>query len=120
MKLGQGVDVTWAEFTTYIDLYDEQLLKDFKAAGFENMRVRVGEQNQDEAFMIMLKTRLRQCIDNGIIPILAYHGHYIEEDAPTDAAARDHLVNWWGNMAEELKDFPDSLTFKIERTPKTQ
>jgi hypothetical protein len=112
-KLGQGFDVTWAEFNTYIELYDTKIIKDFRSAGFENVRVRVQNAEPDSSYLAMLKNRLRDCIDNGLFPILAYQGRYLEETAKSDEEAKMHLVNWWAKMAEELKSFPDSLAFNV-------
>ena len=111
--LGKGFDVTWSEFTKYMNLYSEQAVIDFAEAGFKNVRIRMGEGNPDAEFMSRLKMQVDHCLKHGIYPILAYQGKFLEEEAATDAEAREHLVSWWRNMAEYFKDYPDELTFNI-------
>lgn len=112
-ELGVGFDVTWSEFRKYMNLYSAQVPADFAEAGFTNVRIRMNEENPDAEFMADLKEQIQHCLDNGIKPIIAYQGHYLEETATSDEEARTHLVNWWRNMAEELKDFPFELSFNI-------
>ena len=112
-NLGKGFDVTWSEFTKYMNLYSEQAVLHFKEAGFKNVRIRMGEENLTEAFINNLKVQVDDCLRNGIIPILAYQGHYLEETATNDIEANDHLVTWWATMAEAFKDYPAELAFNI-------
>ena len=37
-NLGKGFDVTWSEFTKYMNLYNEQVVIDFSDAGFTKVR----------------------------------------------------------------------------------
>ncbi|PHQ30089.1 hypothetical protein CJ305_03755 [Leeuwenhoekiella nanhaiensis] len=111
--LGKGFDVTWSEFTKYMNLYSEQAVIDFAAAGFKNVRIRMGEGNPDAEFLNRLKMQVDHCLKHGIYPILAYQGKFLEEEAATDAEAREHLVTWWRTMAAYFKDYPDELTFNI-------
>ena len=111
--LGAGFDVTWSEFTRYMNLYQEQVAADIADAGFKNVRIRMGEPNPDATFISNLKQQINDAIDNGLKPIIAYQGHYLEESATSDEDARDHLVNWWRNMAIELQDMPNELAFNI-------
>ncbi len=111
--LGKGFDVTFSEFPKYIQLYDEKIIKDMKKAGFTSCRIRIGEGAPDATFFNNLKKQIRDCNKYGIFPIIAYQGAYIEDIAMTDKEARDHLVLWWKNMATQLKDFPNSVSFNI-------
>ena len=112
-ELGVGFDVTWSEFNKYMELYSSQVPQDFADAGFTNVRIRMNEENPDAQFITDLRNQISQSIDNGIYPIIAYQGHYLEETATSDEDAREHLVNWWGNMANQLKDFGPELGFNV-------
>ena len=111
--LGAGFDVTWSEFNRYMELYDEQVALDFANAGFKNVRIRMGDPNPDATFISNLRQQINDAINYGINPIIAYQGHYLEETATSDEDARNHLVNWWRNMAEQLQDMPAELAFNI-------
>ena len=112
-NLGKGFDVTWSEFTKYMNLYNEQDVMDFSDAGFTNVRIRIGEANPDATFIARLKMQVDHCIAHGIYPIIAYQGAYIEDVATTDEEARQHLVDWWRNMAEEFQGYSNMLAFNI-------
>ncbi|GAA4304828.1 glycoside hydrolase family 5 protein [Aestuariibaculum suncheonense] len=112
-NLGKGFDVTWSEFTKYMNLYNENVVMDFSDAGFNNVRIRIGEANPDATFINRLKMQVDHCLAHGIYPIIAYQGAYIEDIATTDEEARQHLVTWWRNMAQEFKDYPKALSFNI-------
>ena len=111
--LGKGFDVTWSEFSKYMDLYSEDAVIDFSNAGFKNVRIRMNDPNPDQVFMDRLKMQVDHCLAHGVYPILAYQGHYLEETATTDEEARLHLTEWWRKMAEEFQDYPPQLTFNI-------
>ncbi|GGK10830.1 hypothetical protein GCM10007962_01200 [Yeosuana aromativorans] len=112
-NLGKGFDVTWSEFTKYMGLYNEQDVIDFSNAGFTNVRIRIGEANPDAAFFARLKTQVDDCLAHGIYPIIAYQGAYVEDIASTDEDARQHLVTWWRNMAQEFQGYSNMLAFDI-------
>lgn len=112
-NLGKGFDVTWSEFTKYMNLYNEQVVIDFSDAGFTSVRIRIGEANPDAAFFTRLKMQVDHCIAHGIYPIIAYQGAYIEDVATTDAEAQAHMVNWWRKMAEEFQSYSNMLSFNI-------
>jgi hypothetical protein len=112
-QLGKGFDVTFAEFTKYAADYDEKMLRDFKEAGFTNVRIRTNEPTPDAKYLQSLKTQIAHCLKYGIKPIVAYQGFYLEESAKSEADANQHLVTWWKNMARELRDFPPELSFNV-------
>ena len=111
--LGVGFDVTWSEFGRYMDLYQEQVVIDFADAGFTNVRIRMNEENPDATFMANLKAQVDHCLAHGIKPILAYQGFYLEESATSPEDAREHLSNWWRNMAEFFQGYPPELAFNV-------
>ncbi|MFH4967714.1 cellulase family glycosylhydrolase [Gaetbulibacter sp. M240] len=112
-QLGKGFDVTWAEFTKYMNLFNEQAVIDFEKAGFKNVRIRVQDEDLGPEFISMLKSQVDYCLAHNIYPIIAYQGHYIEDTATGDAEAKDHLTNWWRKLALEFKDYSENLTFNI-------
>ncbi|MFH6771160.1 glycoside hydrolase family 5 protein [Gaetbulibacter aestuarii] len=112
-QLGKGFDVTWAEFSKYMDLFNEQVVIDFHEAGFTNVRIRVQDEDLGPDFISMLKGQVDFCLAHNIYPIIAYQGHYIEDTATSDADAKDHLTTWWRKLALEFKDYSENLTFNI-------
>ena len=112
-NLGKGFDVTWSEFTKYMNLYNEQVVIDFSDAGFTNVRIRIGEANPDANFIARLKMQVDHCLAHGIYPIIAYQGAFIEDVATNENEARQHLVDWWRHMAEEFKGYSNMLAFDI-------
>ena len=108
--LGKGFDVSWSEFNKHIASYNEQMVKDIKAAGFDHVRLRTGKNANAELFNI-LDEQIRDCLRNDVIPIIAYQGHDAE-DNPTDAN-RDSLIAWWRAVAEHYRDYPHKLAFNL-------
>lgn len=78
-NLGLGFDVTWSEFSKYTKQYTSTVPKDFAAAGFTNVRIRTNNPYPDATFYTTIKTQVTDCLNNGILPIIAYQGHIIEE-----------------------------------------
>ncbi len=76
-NLGKGFDVTWSEFTKFMKRYKPVVPKDFRAAGFKNVRIRMNDPAPNVEFMNRLKGQVNDCLANDIYPILAYQGHLL-------------------------------------------
>lgn len=74
-NLGKGFDVNWSEFTKYMELYSDAQPIFFASEGFTNMRIRINEMYPNETFMANLFQQVKDCVKNGIYPIIAYQGH---------------------------------------------
>ncbi len=112
-NLGKGFDVAWSEFTKYMNSFNEQSVVDYKNAGFDHVRIRIGDTIPDAAFIARLKTQVDYCIAHDVSPIIAYQASYVENDAPSETAAKRHLANWWRNMATEFQGYSHKLSFNV-------
>lgn len=98
-NLGIGFDVTWSEFSKYTKQYTSTVPQDFAAAGFNNVRIRTNNPYPDATFYKTIKAQVTDCLNNGILPIIAYQGHIIEEGVfQTFEDEKSYLNEFWGNM----------------------
>ena len=70
--MGRGFDVQWAEFSKKIELYGEDEVKAIKQKGFNTARIRM-KLPADETLFKVLDRCINDCLNNGIIPVLAYN-----------------------------------------------
>ncbi len=108
--LGKGLDVTWSEFSKQTDTYNQQMVKDFKEKGVSHVRIRVKDDITQE-LLENLDQQIKDCLDNGIIPVLAYQAHEFKENPCQQTM--DHVVQWWKTMAEHYKDYSHLLSFDL-------
>lgn len=108
--LAKGLDVTWSEFPKQTASYSEQMVKDFKAAGVSHVRIRVKDDISAE-LLASLDQQINDCLNNGIIPILAYQAHAFKENPCQETM--DHVTAWWTAMAEHYQDSSHLLAFDL-------
>lgn len=111
LMLGKGFDVAWSEFSKYISQHDEQKVIDIAEAGFTSVRIRVNKPAGEDLFS-HLDEHINQCLQHGLIPILAFHGHDAEEGTDMELAKAE-TANWWRTVAERYKDYSDRLVFNL-------
>ncbi|NOZ55288.1 MAG: glycoside hydrolase family 5 protein, partial [Calditrichaeota bacterium] len=108
--LGKGFDVSWTQFRRRIENYNAQMVRDIAAAGFRNIRLRTNLPADDYLFSI-LDPQVQDCLDNGLIPIIAYAASEAEQNP--DSTHRDQVVAWWRTVAEHYKDASHRLLFDL-------
>ncbi|MFR1831636.1 MAG: cellulase family glycosylhydrolase [Lachnospiraceae bacterium] len=108
--LGKGMDVTWSEFPKQTATYNQQMVKDFKAKGVSHVRIRVKDDITQE-LLKNLDQQIKDCLDNGIIPVLAYQAHEFKENPCQQTM--DHVVQWWKTMAKHYRDYSHLLSFDL-------
>lgn len=108
--LGKGMDVTWAEFRKQANTYHLQMVKDFKQAGVDHVRIRVKDEISDE-LLTALEQQVSDCLANGIIPVIAYQAHEFKENP--NAATMNHVTEWWTQMAEHFKNASHLVSFDL-------
>lgn len=108
--LGKGMDVTWSEFSRQTETYSEKMVQDFKQAGVDHVRIRVKDE-ANEAWFQNLDRQIEDCLNNGVIPALAYQAHEFKED-PTEETMRD-VTEWWRTVAEHYQDMSHMLSFDL-------
>lgn len=108
--LGHGMDVTWSEFSRQMETYNVRMVQDFKAAGVGHVRIRVKDDISEE-LLSGLDRQITDCLNNGVIPILAYQAHEFKEDPCQETM--DHVTLWWKAMADHFKDWSHLLSFDL-------
>ena len=108
--LGKGFDVSWAQFRKRIENYSVQMVRDIAAIGFRHIRLRTNLP-ADSALFAILDPQVQDCLDNGLIPIIAYGANEAEENP--DSAHLAQVVQWWRTVAEHYQDVSHRLLFDI-------
>lgn len=108
--LGKGMDVTWSEFRRQMETYSEQMVQDFKKAGVDHVRIRVQDE-ADEALFQKLDQQIADCLENGVIPVLAYQAHDFK--ANPNAETMSEVTEWWRTVAEHYKHVSHMLSFDL-------
>ena len=90
------MDVDWSKTNQGRKYYNRQSAVDFAAAGISHVRIRIADK-VDQELLEGLDRQIRDCLDNGIIPIIA------------------NVVTWWSEVAEHYQDkslIPSPATIK--------
>lgn len=110
LQLKEGVDVDWAKTNPGIKAYNLQTVKDFVSRGWSHVRIRISNDLTPE-FISHIKRIIEDCLNEGLIPIVAYQGEFFKTNPTIDNAK---LVGaWWNQLAKELKDYSYLLTFNF-------
>lgn len=93
--------------------YDIQNLKDIKAKGFKNLRLRCrADIGYDmTTFLTNLETVVDDCLSEDVIPIISWV-HHKAEAYGTEEQKKDY-VSWWKQVATKLKDKDYRLSFNL-------
>ena len=69
--------------------------------GISHVRIRIADK-VDQELLEGLDRQIRDCLDNGIIPIIAYQADAFKND-PSDKNI-ENVVTWWSEVAEHYQD----------------
>lgn len=108
--MGRGFDVQWAEFSKKIELYGEDEVKAIKQKGFNTARIRT-KLPADETLFQVLDRCINDCLNNGIIPVLAYNALDYELN-PNEMTLAD-CAEWWKKIAEHYAHSSHRLVFNL-------
>ena len=108
--LGKGLDVDWSKTKDGRKNYNEETVKGFKKAGISHVRIRIAD-NAEEELLKNLDKQINDCLENGIIPIIAYQADEFKNN-PNEQNIQE-VVNWWSAVAERYKDYPHLLSFDL-------
>ena len=108
--LGRGMDVDWSKTKQGRTYYNVQAVKDFKAEGISHVRIRIKDQ-ADEKLFASLDQQIQDCLDNGLIPVIAYQADEFKNE-PTEENIQK-VVQWWGTVAERYQDVSHLLSFDL-------
>ena len=114
------MDVDWSKTNQGRKYYNRQSAVDFAAAGMAYQLVKLEKSGKNFFDSIIVVTdrvnldrQIRDCLDNGIIPIIAYQADAFKND-PSDKNI-ENVVTWWSEVAEHYQDkslIPSPATIK--------
>jgi hypothetical protein len=108
--LGRGMDVDWSKTGPGTRYYNEQTVKDFKEIGLSHVRIRVAD-DVSPALLAELDKQVNDCLNNGVIPIIAYQANAFKVTA--SQAELDKAVQWWDSVASYFRKSPPALSFDL-------
>lgn len=108
--LGRGMDVDWSKTRQGRMYYNTTTVLDFKAAGVSHVRIRVADDISEE-LLNGLEKQVQDCLDNQLIPIIAYQADDFKNDPDADNLAK--VVEWWSAVARRFQNFSHLLAFDI-------
>ena len=108
--LGKGFDVNWTKTASQASYYSVELLKQIKAKGFRHIRLRTNSESPTD-FITLSAPIVKDCLDNGMFPILAFGGQMLEEKPDSTNIA--NFVKWWQTVAEYYKNYSHRVTFDL-------
>lgn len=108
--LGKGLDVDWSKTDKGIDNYNTKTVTDFKEKGIDHVRIRIAKDATEE-LLKGLDKQIKDCIDNGLIPVVAYQADEFKNDPSQEKINK--VVKWWGTVAERYKDYSYLISFDM-------
>ncbi len=108
--LGKGIDVIWAETPKGIETFNSKMVKDFKQVGFSHIRIRVKDY-PSEKLLLHIDKVVQECLNNNLIPIIAYHGGQFEEKPTMENL--DKSVEWWNTVATHFRNQTHKVSFDL-------
>lgn len=111
--LGRGFDVDWWErndLDPYGD-YTDLAVKHFKERGVGHIRIRIHHYNLTDADFKRLRHQVMTCIDQDIVPIVAFSAKPYKENPCVEE--HDLVVDWWRQMSLQMADIPHKLSFDL-------
>jgi hypothetical protein len=108
--LGKGIDVTWVETKLGMETYNKQMVRDFKQAGFSHIRLRI-KFEPDTNLLEHLDKVVFDILEEGMIPVIAYHGGDFEEKPTLENLNKS--VAWWKIVSEHTKNYPPLVSYDL-------
>ena len=109
-KLGKGMDVDWSKTKKGKENYNLKAVQDFEDAGVNHVRIRIKEEADNDLF-VALDEQIDDCINTGIIPIIAYQADAFKNNPNEENLQK--VVDWWRIVAERYKDKSYLLSFDL-------
>ena len=108
--MGRGFDVQWAEFSKKIELYGEDEVKAIEQKGFNTAKIRT-KLPADETLFQVLDRCINDCLNNGIIPVLAYNA--LDYELNPNEMTLAECAEWWKKTAEHYAHSSHRLVFNL-------
>ena len=106
LTLGRGVNTDFTTTEVNKVAYDKGFYIAFKAAGFDSVRFFIKQGWSPEFYKPAVDDALELGLKIVLVPFSMY------------CWGKDHLIQWWGEMAEYYKDYPADLVFEVMNEPK--
>ena len=106
LTLGRGVNTDFTTTEVNKVAYDKGFYIAFKAAGFDSVRFFIKQGWSPEFYKPAVDDALELGFKIVLVPFSMY------------CWGKDHLIQWWGEMAEYYKDYPADLVFEVMNEPK--
>ena len=91
---------------------DEQTMADFKARGFDNIRIRVDASKcYTDSHLDVVVGIVDRALAAGIVPIVAWNNN--DAEARANNTDRTNFINWWTLVASKLADRSDRVSFNL-------
>ena len=108
--LRKGMDVDWSKTKKGKENYNLKTVQDFESAGINHVRIRIKEKADNDLF-VALDEQIDDCINTGIIPIIAYQADEFKNNPNEENLQK--VVDWWRIVAERYKDKSYLLSFDL-------
>ncbi len=108
--MGPGIDVSWAKTRSLAARYTPFEARSYSDAGFGHVRIRT-DMNADDTLFSFLDGMISDCLDNGMVPVLAYKNEAWCQDPNSENL--DGFINWWKIVAARYKDYSPKLVFNL-------
>ena len=108
--LGRGMDVDWSKTQKGKENYNLKVVQDFEDAGIDHVRIRIKDKADNDLF-VALDEQIDDCINTGIIPIIAYQADEFKNNPNEENLQK--VVDWWRIVAERYKDKSYLLSFDL-------
>ncbi len=113
--LHTGIDVNWATFAKEITAYSKKEPRDFKAIGFNHIRIRFKDPDNaplsHKAYIDHLERIVNDVLDAGMIPILAFGAQELKEDPSDENFAK--ALSVWREIAHRFANTSPLLSFDL-------
>ncbi len=108
--LGPGFDVSWTKHDSHAAEYSEALVIEMKNKGFTHIRLRTNWEDPQK-YISVAEPMIKDCIKNGIIPVLAFGGQSLEENVTPENI--EAFVNWWRTVADHFKYYSHKVSYNL-------
>tara|TARA_Y100001978_G_scaffold201330_1_gene219445 strand:+ start:6326 stop:7801 length:1476 start_codon:yes stop_codon:yes gene_type:complete len=106
LTLGSSVNTDFTTTEVNKVAYDKGFYLAFKAAGFDSVRFFIKQGWRPEAYKSAVDDALALDLKVVLVPFSMY------------CWGKEHLIQWWGDVAEYYKNYPAELVFEILNEPK--
>lgn len=108
--LGKGMDVDWSKTRNGRLYYNTKAAEDFAAAGVSHVRIRIAD-DLDEELLTGLARQVADCLENGIIPVIAYQADEFKNEPNEENIQK--VIKWWGTVAEYFRNTSYLVSFDL-------